>query len=349
MGSFAYVLTAGNILAYDVLDDGSLSPIGEIVTLSSGVNNVMCACGDTVFALSDPGDSNHDTYIDIFQADRASGQLIPRVQGYSLGDLGNANQCMAAIAPAREYNYLYISGDAGDENSVLFAFLYNKVTHLIGQLDQLPLISDMDPPQALQFDGSGTILYASMLQGGYSPVSFTIDPFGRSTLKDKVSVASAPQQYCLAVDPTQNFVYTGSMSLTNPEILGFRVVQGGFLPLKNVADHTRSPVSAMTMSSDGKYVFVSTTASPFTGAGANTIVSYEVNPLIGALTPINEQQDGLEVLSLAVTQDGKYLYAASFDYSAVYRYGIDKGKLSSGTVVATIGMSIDDFVLVNES
>ncbi|WP_174991113.1 MULTISPECIES: beta-propeller fold lactonase family protein [Pandoraea] len=257
---------------------------------------------------------------------------------------------MAATAPTDEVIYFYSCGEPYTDNdtpsTTLYAFIYSRARHVVFPIGQLPLPGGGEAT-TLQFDGTGKMLYASVSNGDYSPASFAIDAKGMPTLTDKVPMVN-PLQFGLAVDPTQKYVYTGSAEFFNPEVRGYSVSQGVFSPLKGVADHTKSMVSVMTMSLDGKYLFLSTTASPFTGIGKNTVVSYAVNPLTGVLTPINEQADGREVLAIAVTPDGKYLYAASAREDTIYRYGIDQGALSTGTLVANAGMEIDGFVLVSE-
>jgi len=122
-----------------------------------------------------------------------------------------------------------------------------------------------------------------------------------------------------------------------------------FTELKGVAEHLISPISSMTIDGSGKYLFVSTTSSPLTHTGGNTIVSHSIHPTTGLLTPINEQQDGYQTFRLSVTPDGKYLHAASFGRDAIYRYEINQGRLSKGVIVANTGIDILDFLLVNET
>jgi 6-phosphogluconolactonase (cycloisomerase 2 family) len=191
------------------------------------------------------------------------------------------------------------------------------------------------------------MLFASMDPGEYGLASFTVDADGVPTMRDKALTTEHSSEHALGVDPTQNFVYIGS--LIHPEVQGYKVSQGMFTELKGVAEHLINPISSMTIDASGKYLFVSTTKSPLTHIRGNTIVSHSINPTTGFLTPINEQQDGYLTLRVTVTPDGKYLHAASFGTDAIYRYEINQGRLSKGVVVANAGMDILDFVLVNET
>lgn len=347
MGLFAYALGDERILAYDVLGDGSLKSLGESVSLTGSSNWAMCASGDTVFALSERQDE-FMTYLDVFQADRASGQLFPRIRGLALGGLYTSQAPMVAIkANAEAIHLLFGAGNPeGTSSSVIHSYTYAprfKTVRAVG----VCVLPGAGSPKQMQVDGTGRMLFASMDPGEYGLASFTVDADGVLTMRDKALITEHSTEYALGVDPTQNFVYVGS--LVHPEVQGYKVSQGIFTELKGVAEHLISPISSMTIDASGKYLFVSTTGSSLPHVSGNTIVSHSINPTTGLLTPINEQHDGNLTFRVTVTPDGKYLHAASFGTGAIYRYEINQGRLSKGVAVANAGIDILDFVLVNET
>jgi len=221
MGLFAYALGNGRISAYDVLGDGSLTSLGEPVSLTGHANWAMCASGDTVFALSEGG-SEYVTYLDVFQVDRASGRLFPRIQGHVLGRLYTSEAPMVAIkANAEAIHILFGAGNPeGTSSSVIHCYTYAPRFRTVRPVGQC-VLPGAGGPEQMQFDGTGRILYASMDPGEYGLASFTIDADGVPVMKDRALTTEHSTEYALGVDPTQNFVYVGS--LIHPEVQGYRV------------------------------------------------------------------------------------------------------------------------------
>ncbi|VVE75745.1 beta-propeller fold lactonase family protein [Pandoraea sputorum] len=346
MGLYSYVLGGNHVLAYDVLSDGSLIALGDPAPLSFPTNNVMCASGDTIFAISVDEKASPAVYLDIFQADRVSGRLLPRVQRQPLGVTRSDGQTMAVVAPNTEVFYIYYGGEDDTGSSrfpAIHAYMYAPRFKTVSRIGQL-LLDELPSLEQLQSDGSGQLIYASLGSREYGLASFAVDVNGMLRNVDKTRPGKI--DYALGVDPSRNFVY--SASVINPKMTGYRVDKGKFSLLEGVAEHLAGQVPAITITADGKYLFVCTTVSPFTNIGQNTVVSHAIDPETGVLTPLNEQQDAYMSLSMATTPDGKYLYAASFDDKDIYRYELNEGRLSRGTLAARANVEIQNFVLVSE-
>ncbi|VVE75749.1 lactonase family protein [Pandoraea sputorum] len=331
MKSFAYAISfSGGVNAYAVQSNGELKHIGVPVTDES---YSIAAYRDKVFV----GGYRH---ISVFSV-APDGTLVPLIKNYDLGPGSPITSIAVTTAPGSDNCFVYTND--GQVHAFFFIDQINKIERIDLGRYQGPkgYVSE------IRVDPVGRFLYATMFGGQADLGVFMINTFGQLAFR---SGARLPFVGNTIIgpdisnrDPERRFTYVGT--IIDNSVHGYRVNVGELSPLDWAGYDLPGSPSAIQMSPDGAYLFLSTAADRF--GGENLVISFAVDNSDGSLTQVNSQPCDEETTAFAMALGGKYLYATSYTEKKIYCFQVKDGGALARVSPTTTPDFNDAIVTVN--
>jgi 6-phosphogluconolactonase (cycloisomerase 2 family) len=194
---------------------------------------------------------------------------------------------------------------------------------------------------------TGVLSLASVAStNGNGPSAMAVDPFGAFTLvadtaSDDVyigepcvgflsSVAAGAGPVAMTIDPSNQFVYVANSGDGTVSAYNLTLASPHLTPISGSPFPAGRSPSAVVAEPWGRFLYVA-------NGGGNSISAYSIDPLSGALTAISGTfSTSGSPSALAVSNDGKYLYATDKDIAELDQFTIN----ADGTLTSAGGASV---------
>jgi 6-phosphogluconolactonase (cycloisomerase 2 family) len=312
--TFAYVTNSGsNSITELNIANGGLSFItGSPVTDTNGPQASASRTGSFLYTANSDGTISE--YSIGKPGSPTAGQL-KKLTGSPITGLSNP----VALIYSPYYNWLYALDSTLSES---FVYNINSKTGVLSLFASGP--TGGSQPEAGAVDPFGA--FALAVNTGSNQVEVSIPFVG---LIGPVSTGIAP--VAITLDPSNQFVYVAnsgdgtisgySLTLANPYLT----------PLSGSPYSAGTSPSAVVAEPYGRYLYVA-------NAGSNSISAYSINPLTGVLSPISGTfSTSGSPSALAVSNDGKILYATDKDVGELDQFTINANGTLTGAGGAGVG------------
>jgi 6-phosphogluconolactonase (cycloisomerase 2 family) len=173
-----------------------------------------------------------------------------------------------------------------------------------------------------------------------------VDPFGAFTLVADAasndvyigapyvgflsSVATGAGPVAMTIDPSNQFVYVANSGDGTVSAYNLTLASPYLTPISGAPFPAGTNPSAVVAEPWGRFLYVA-------NSGSNSISAYSIDPLSGALTAISGTfSTSGSPSALAVSNDGKYLYATDKDIAELDQFTIN----ADGTLTSAGGASV---------
>lgn len=259
---FLYVATQGNINAYTINSDGSLSASssGTGVAIVNVVSMDVSPDGQWLVAL----DGNTlQAQVDVFQINTTTGALAAVSNGTLAIPNAVINPRMVKVSPNGAYIFAAL-GTGGDA-----VFTFNTSTGAAIGVQKLA-VSNQTSDNGLAVDKASAYLYIARSGTGGGVRAFAIGSGGSLNEISGSPFASGGQAYSVILDNAGKYVYGANRA--NGTIYGYTIGAGGALAALGGSPYTSgSLVTSLGTDSSGEYLL----ASAFGGSPDLSMYSFD--------------------------------------------------------------------------
>jgi 6-phosphogluconolactonase len=307
---FAYVANqaANTISAYAIEADGGLVPIVGSPYQSSGLAPIALTVdpNGTYLYVADNSSNAVSAYsIDQTIGTTTSGSLTPT------GELIATGSGPMAIAIDPTDTYMYVA-NVNDNTVSAYTLSSGTATEISGS----PYAVGHEP-SALKTNPTGTYLYVSNFTDGTVSALAIDTTTGQLSAVSGQPYAAAVGALSIAIDAQGQFLYSANDTAASISAYTITSTTGQLAAAPGSPLATGSGPQSVVVDPSSKYLYAANAPS------SNTIGTYGITPVTGALTLLSTVGAGTLPVSVAVDNTGAFVYAANYTSGTVSVYSVD--------------------------